>query len=221
MASRPSSEAVVTAVETSLGPARFTAYAAAKEAATEAATEATVVLGHGAGRGCDTHDLLELARALPAHGITVVLVDQPWVLAGKRVASPPASLDRAWLEVVRSLPAFGLTSPLVVGGRSAGARVACRTAGALGAIGVLALAFPLHPPGRPERTRVGELLGVGVPTLVVQGDRDTFGGPDELPSRSSVLGVLGVSGADHSLRRGRTPVALPVDAVAVWVLGLR
>jgi predicted alpha/beta-hydrolase family hydrolase len=181
---------------------------------------ALVVLGHGAGRGVDTADLLALAGRLPGMGVGVVLVDQPWVVAGRSVAPAPATLDQAFQAVVplvrERLPE---DVPLVVGGRSAGARVACRTAGALGAAGVVALAFPLHPPGRPERTRVAELAGAGVPALVLQGERDAFGGPGELRDALLAAGrtaaasveVLDVPWADHSLR---VPARAPVTAEA-------
>lgn len=164
----------------------------------------TLVLGHGAGGGIDAPDLRALATALPARGIAVVRVEQPWRVAGRRVAAPPATLDRAWLAVLAELATRGR---LAVGGRSAGARVACRTATAVGAEACVALAFPLHPPGRPERSRHDELLGVGVPTLVVQGERDVFGGPEAFPRRRGRAGgspppyeLRPVPGADHSFR---------------------
>src|SRR4051794_3385805 len=133
---------------------------------------ATLLLSHGAGRGIDTRELEALARDLPRQGISVVLFEQPWRLAGGKVASAPATLDAGLAAAARTLRP---RSPLVVGGRSAGARSAARSARTLGAAGCLALAFPLHPPGRPDKSRLEELLHVGVPTLVVQGERDTFG----------------------------------------------
>ena len=157
----------------------------------------TLVLGHGAGGGIEARDLVALATTLPGRGITVVRVEQPWRVAGRRVAGPPATLDRAWLTVLEALAIDGV---LVVGGRSAGARVACRTASSVGAVGCLALAFPLHPPGRPEMSRLTELEGAGVPTLVVQGERDAFGAPDAFPRKRSRYDVRGVPGADHSFR---------------------
>jgi uncharacterized protein len=163
------------------------------------ATVGTLVLGHGAGGGVDTPDLLALARALPAAGISVVRLEQPWHVAGRKVAGPPPTLDRAWLAALAGLDG---SSPLVVGGRSAGARVACRTAGELGAAGVLALAFPMHPPGRPERSRLAELelpSEAGLPVLVLQGTRDTFGGPADVPASAGRL-VVPVDGGDHSFR---------------------
>lgn len=155
---------------------------------------ATLLLSHGAGRGTDTADLLALAEELPRHGVTVVLFDQPWVAAGRKVASPPATLDdglRAAAARVRR------THPLVVGGRSAGARSAARCADELGAAGCLLLAFPLHPPGRPEKSRLEELLRPTCPRLVVQGERDAFGRPEEFPD-DVALGV--VPAADHSFK---------------------
>jgi uncharacterized protein len=164
---------------------------------------ATLVLGHGAGGGIGAADLIALADGLPAHGVEVVRVEQPWVGAGRRVAAPPPTLDRAWLAVLDHL---AVTGPLLVGGRSAGARVACRTAEAVGARGVLALSFPLHPPGAPEKTRLPELdlpATAGLPTLVLQGTRDPFGGPPDIPAADGRL-VVPVEGGDHSLR---VPVA--------------
>lgn len=158
---------------------------------------ATLVLGHGAGGGIAAPDLVTLAETLPGRGVSVVRVEQPWRVAGRKVAAPPATLDKAWLAVLAALSVDG---PLVVGGRSAGARVACRTAREVGASGCLALAFPLHPPGRPERSRLDELRRAGVPTLVVQGERDAFGGPGEFPRDDTAYDVRGVPGADHSFR---------------------
>jgi predicted alpha/beta-hydrolase family hydrolase len=177
---------------------------------------ATLVLGHGAGRGSDTADLLGLAETLPDSGISVVRLDQPWVVAGRRVAPPPAALDRAALAAVPQLP---LDGALLLGGRSAGARVACRTAAALGATGVLALAFPLHPPGRPERSRADELRRAGVPVLVLQGERDAFGRPHDIVAAvgDAQVEVHPVAGADHSLRAG---VGAALTAlVAAWGIG--
>lgn len=155
---------------------------------------ATVVLGHGAGGGIQAADLVALARELPRRSISVVLVEQPWHVAGRKVSAPPATLDRAWLAVVAELE---IGTPLVLGGRSAGARVACRTALSTGARGVVALAFPLHPPGRPHHSRLAELTGAGVPVLVVQGTRDLFGGPSEFPRGTELRPV---DDADHGFK---------------------
>lgn len=179
---------------------------------------ATLVLGHGAGKGEDSPDLVALAAALPRQGISVVRIEQPWHVAGKKVAARPAVLD----DVTRScLDAIRVRTPIILGGRSAGARVACRTAHALGAVGVLALAFPLHPPGRPESSRLPELMGAGVPTFVIQGERDVFGGPDEFPEG---VELTPVPEADHALRVPKKAAltqeetfALVVEAVVEWV----
>ncbi|MFJ4594376.1 MULTISPECIES: alpha/beta family hydrolase [unclassified Kitasatospora] len=159
-------------VPTEVGDARISYHRAG-------APKALLALGHGAGGGIEARDLVALAVALPARGITVALVEQPWRVAGKRLAPAPRTLDRGWTPVAGRLAGQGL--PLVVGGRSAGARVACRTGAASGAVGVVALAFPLHPPGRPEKSRAQELLESGTATLVVQGTADPFGGPQEFP----------------------------------------
>ena len=182
---------------------------------------ATLVLGHGAGGGIGAADLVALANRLPAHGIEVVRVEQPWVGAGRKVAAPPPTLDRAWLAVLEQLSVDG---PLLVGGRSAGARVACRTASEVGAHGVLCLAFPLHPPGRPEKSRLPELdlpPAAGLPTLVLQGTRDPFGGPTDIPPAPGRL-VVPVEGGDHSFRVpkgvGGAPLARLVAATLAWAL---
>ncbi|GAA2928481.1 alpha/beta family hydrolase [Streptomyces mexicanus] len=159
-------------VETEAGTARVTWHPARK-------ARLVLAAGHGAGGGIEARDLQALARVLPAHGVSVALVEQPWRVAGKKVAPAPKTLDAGWRGVWPVLAAPGL--PVISAGRSAGARVACRTARELGAHAVLALSFPLHPPGRPERSRAEELLGTGVPTLVVQGGKDPFGRPGEFP----------------------------------------
>ncbi len=183
---------------------------AAVDLAVPATPRLLVVLGHGAGGGPDSPDLAALASALPLAGYAVARVVQPYRLAGRRAPAPAAQLDAAYAAVVEAVRGTadlrGL--PVVVGGRSSGARVACRTARALGAVGVLALAFPLHPRGRPERSRLAELLAAGVPTLVVQGERDAFGHPDEFPSTVDVDSVAG----DHALRAD--PAAVVAAALA-------
>ncbi|MFD9543410.1 alpha/beta family hydrolase [Streptomyces sp. NPDC060022] len=138
-----------------------------------------LAVSHGAGGGIEARDLQALAAVLPGHRVSVALVEQPWRVAGKKLAPAPRTLDAGWRGLWPALTAPGL--PVVAGGRSAGARVACRTATELGAHAVLALSFPLHPPGRPEKSRKDELLGAGVPVLVVQGGRDPFGRPEEFP----------------------------------------
>jgi predicted alpha/beta-hydrolase family hydrolase len=177
---------------------------------------ATLVLGHGAGGGVEAVDLQALAAAVAAAGHAVVLVEQPWRVAGRRIAPRPVVLDEAWLDAVRALRPSG---PLVVGGRSAGARVACRTADAVGAAGVVALAFPLHPPGRPDRSRAAELAGSPVPTLVIQGAKDPFGTAAEVRSAVPSVQVVPVVGADHSL--ARVDLAPATTAVARFLADVR
>jgi uncharacterized protein len=181
------------------------------------AVAGTLVLGHGAGGGASAPDLVAVAEAAAGEGWRVLRVEQPWRVAGKRVAPAPASLDVAWTAVLDRLRDDGvLAGPLVLGGRSAGARVACRTATAEGATGVVALAFPLHPPGRPEKSRAHELTGAGVPVLVVQGETDAFGGPEDVAAvlagraDASVYAVPG----DHSLKKNPAVVAA---AVVHWL----
>jgi predicted alpha/beta-hydrolase family hydrolase len=167
-----------------------------------------VVLGHGAGGGVEAPDLVAVTGALVSRGWTVARVEQPYRVRGRRAPEPAARLDAAWVAVVAALRS-DLSGPLVVGGRSSGARVACRTAQAVGADAVACLAFPLHPPGRPERSRAAELDLVGVPLVVVQGERDPFGGPGEFPPGVTVLPVPG----DHSLRS----VGAVAAALSQWL----
>src|SRR4051794_22562025 len=156
---------------------------------------AAVVLGHGAGGGVGAPDLLAATGAALDAGLTVALVEQPYRVAGRRSAAPAPQLDAAWIAVLEHLQGQELSGlPVITGGRSSGARVACRTAAEVGAIGVLCLAFPVHPPGRPEKTRLPELDAVAVPVLVVQGERDPFGMPPAAPGRD----VVAVPGT-HSL----------------------
>ena len=160
-----------------------------------------LVLGHGAGGGVGSPDLVGATDAAREAGLSVALVEQPYRVAGRRSPSPAGQLDAAWISVIAQLPREGL--PLLVGGRSAGARVACRTAAEVGAAAVLCLAFPLHPPGKPEKSRLEELDAVEVPTLVVQGERDPFG----LPPPGSNRTVVTIPGT-HSLRSSATVAAV-------------
>ncbi|WP_129667534.1 alpha/beta family hydrolase [Phytoactinopolyspora endophytica] len=153
-----------------------------------------LVLGHGAGGGVESRDLAILAEQLPLSGIGVIRIEQPWRVAGKKIAPRPAVLDEAWLSALQGV---SREVPIVVGGRSAGARVACRTAGDVGAAAVVALSFPLHPPGKPEQSRLDELTGVDMPVLVVQGERDAFGRPSEYPAGPWTL--VPVPYADHGM----------------------
>jgi predicted alpha/beta-hydrolase family hydrolase len=169
-----------------------------------------LVLGHGAGGGVTAPDLAVATDAARSQGIAVALVEQPYRVAGRRSPAPARQLDAAWIAVIERLITDELHGlPLVVGGRSAGARVACRTAAETGAVGVFCLAFPVHPPGRPERSRLEELDGVTVPTLVVQGNRDPFGMPPPGAQRT----VVEVAG-DHGLKADLLAVR---DAVQSWL----
>ena len=200
------SEASALEVDTPQGPARAHLRPAGDPSG-------ALALGHGAGGSVDAPDLAAATEAAVAEGFSVALVEQPYLVAGKRSSPAPARLDAAWNAVVEELSDGELSGlPLVVGGRSAGARVACRTAAESGAVAVLCLAFPLHPPGRPEKTRQPELDAVEVPTLVVQGERDQFGMPGDGPNRT----VVTVPG-NHSLRKDPAAVA---DAVRDWLPGL-
>jgi len=170
---------------------------------------AALVLGHGAGGGVAAPDLVAATDAARSEGVSVALVEQPYRVAGRRSPAPARQLDAAWIAVVEALRADELGGlPLVVGGRSAGARVACRTAAATEAVGVLCLAFPLQPP-RGSQSRLDELDGVAVPTLVVQGARDPYG----MPPGSKLRRVVEVAG-DHGLKADTDAVA---DAVRSWL----
>lgn len=168
-------------IPTPVGPARVHLTRARR-------ARGVLVLGHGAGPSIGTVDLTATRQALAADGWAVALVEQPWLVAGRRIAARPPVLDAAWVAVVAALRGRGaalarVPGPLLVAGRSAGARVACRTAVAVSADAVLALSFPLHPPGRPGTSRADELLApvkAGLPVGVVQGQRDPFGTPAEL-----------------------------------------
>jgi uncharacterized protein len=184
--SSPGAGSTVSAVPTPHGPARLTRRDA------DGPARGLLLLGHGAGGGVSAPDLVVAAGAALAAGVHVMLVEQPYRVAGRRAPAPAAQLDAAWLAVVEHVRG---DLPLVVGGRSSGARVACRTATAAGAAGVLCLAFPVHPPGRPDKDRLAELAQPRVPVLVVQGETDPFGRPEPAPGRDVVL-LRG----DHSLR---------------------
>jgi predicted alpha/beta-hydrolase family hydrolase len=180
---------------------------------------ATLLLSHGAGGGIEAPDLAALAAELPRQGMSVHLLEMPWRVAGKKLAPRPAVLDECLLAVVAALRS---RTPLIVGGRSAGARAAARCAHRAAADGYLALAFPLHPPGRPERSRLEELRAVDVPTLVVQGERDPFGAPDEFPDD---IDLAVVPAADHGFavpRRGELTqedaLGLIVEAALEWAV---
>jgi uncharacterized protein len=190
-------------VDTPHGPARVHLHPAADPAG-------WLVLGHGAGGGVGARDIVVATRTANEARWSVALVEQPYRVAGRRSPAPAPQLDSAWTAVVERLRADVLGDlPLVAGGRSSGARVACRTAAATGAAGVLCLAFPVHRPGRPEKTRLPELDAVAVPVLVIQGERDPFGMPPAAAGRTVVV----VPGS-HSFTPGAQGVA---EAVAGWL----
>jgi predicted alpha/beta-hydrolase family hydrolase len=175
--------------------------------------KAALVLGHGAGGGVGSPDLVAATEAAVPLGVTVALVEQPYRVAGRRSQGPAPKLDEAWIAVVEQLRAGPLAGlPLIVGGRSAGARVACRTVTATDPVGVLCLAFPVHPPGKgddPDKSRLPELDAVKVPTLVVQGEADPFGMPPPKGRNRKVAKVPGT----HSLRNADAVQA----AVSEWL----
>jgi predicted alpha/beta-hydrolase family hydrolase len=190
-------------VPTPHGPARVHVHGVERPAA-------GLVLGHGANGSLGTPDLTTATRVALDTGVAVALVEQPYKVAGRRSPAPASQLDAAWVVVIEHLRADALRDlPLVVGGRSSGARVACRTAAATGARAVLCLAFPLHPPGRPDKSRQAELDAVAIPTLVIQGDRDPFGIPAPPPT-GEVVKVAG----DHGLRSDNAAVS---SAIGDWL----
>ncbi|MQA72738.1 MAG: alpha/beta hydrolase [Solirubrobacterales bacterium] len=177
-------------IDTPQGPARAHLRAAEEPVA-------ALILGHGAAGGVTARDLVAVSDVAHSARFTVALIEQPYRVAGRRSPAPAPRLDAAWTAVVERLRGEEVRGlPLIVGGRSAGARVACRTAADSGAIAVLCLAFPLHAPGRSATadTRQPELDAVEVPTLVVQGDRDPFG----MPAGNATCTVVTVPG-NHSL----------------------
>jgi len=178
------------------------------------APRAALVLGHGAGGGVEAPDLVAATEAARAEGVGVALVEQPYRVAGRRSPATAKRLDEAWTAVLGHLVDNDLAGlPLIAGGRSLGARVACRTVEATGAAAVLCLAFPLQPPARkgkpPSPGRLPELDAVTVPMLVVQGDRDRFGMPPSARGRK-----VAVVPGDHGLKAGTDAVA---DAVRTWL----
>lgn len=172
---------------------------------------ATLLLAHGAGAGIESRDLAALASDLPRQGISVVRVEQPWVAAGKKVAPRPEVLDECFVIAANKLR---VRTPLVVGGRSAGARSAARTAHTLGASAYLALSFPLHPPGKPEKSRLDELTSVDLPTLIVQGERDAFGAPEEFPPDHDLTLV---PDADHGFKVPKQGTITQEEALGIIV----
>ena len=193
-------------IETPHGPARAHLHEAP-------APRAALVLGHGAGGGVGAPDLVAVTETAVAAGVSVALVEQPYRVAGRRSPAPARQLDAAWVAAVEQLrdgPLAGL--PLVTGGRSAGARVACRTAEETAALGVLCLAFPLHPPGRPDKSRLAELEAVRVPVLVIQGKSDPFG----MPPRGKNRTIKKVEG-NHGLKSDLPAVA---KAASDWLAKL-
>jgi uncharacterized protein len=196
-------------IDTPHGPAHAHLYLAE-------APQAALVLGHGAGGGVRAPDLVAVTETARAENVSVALVEQPYRVAGRRSPARAPQLDAAWITVVERLHQRELAGlSLVVGGRSLGARVACRTAEQIGAVAVLCLAFPLEPPrraGKPQQSRLAELEAVKVPTLVVQGERDPFGMPPAGPSRQ----VVTVPG-DHGLKADVEAVAA---AVREWLPGV-
>jgi predicted alpha/beta-hydrolase family hydrolase len=194
MSTRGATQAVkVIEVDTPHGPAKAHLHAVPKPIG-------ALVLGHGAGGGIGSPPLVTVTDVARSEGFSVALVEQPYRVAGRRSPAPPPRLDEAWKAVVERLRQSELHGlPLIVGGQSAGARVACRTAADSRAVGVLCISFPVHAPGRPPDSktadRQSELDAVQVPTLVVQGDRDPFG----MPVGSATTSVVTVSG-NHSLK---------------------
>lgn len=189
-------------IETTVGQARAHFFPVRR-----GSPRATLVLGHGAGGGIEAWELQRLAAELPQVGVDVVLIEQPWRVAGKRVAEAQARVDAAFREAVTDLKRGGeALRRLIIGGRSTGARIACRTAADIGVDGLLCLAFPLHPPGRPNPDRSRELVSAAkhVPVTVIQGERDTFGTPVEiatvLAANNARALVVSVPWSDHSFQ---------------------
>lgn len=193
----------MTEFETPHGPARVTAYPVER-------AHGALLLGHGAGGGFAAPDLTAATEVANARGFHVAQIEQPYRVAGKRAPAPARQLDAAWLSVAKELAGSWYAGlPLLFGGRSSGSRVACRTAADGGAAAVLCLAFPEHPPGKPERSRQSELDAVELPTLVVQGRKDAFGAP-LVRGRQELVTLDG----DHSLKADISGLR---TAVAEWL----
>jgi predicted alpha/beta-hydrolase family hydrolase len=176
---------------------------------------AILVLGHGAGGSIGSADLELLAATLPELGTSVVRFEQPWRTAGRKVGPPPPRLDEAWIAALDWLASeeWG-RYPLVVGGRSAGARVACRTSSETKPGAIVCLAFPLHLPGRPQNSRLAELLAPAVQRLVLQGSKDSFGTSEEIRTvigETPGITVVELPGADHGYRIGKSSPFTPAD----------
>jgi uncharacterized protein len=196
-------------IETSGGPARVELNRQPKGTTPRFLLVAT----HGAGGSPDTKDVLAVAKAAEDLGAVTALVTQPYRVRGARAPGSAVKQDQAWAELIAALRQHTGNVPLVQCGRSNGARVACRTARAVKASGVIALAFPLHPPGHPEKSRAGELAAAGTPVLVVNGDRDPFG----IPEGSDSTQVVVLPGETHSL--AKNPAAIG-ETVAAWLRAL-
>jgi hypothetical protein len=204
-------------IDTPRGRARVHLHAASSEPAARARPVGALILGHGAGGSVTAPDLGAVTDVAVEQGFTVALVEQPYRVAGRRSPPPPNHLDEAWMAVVEALRGAQLKRlPLIVGGRSAGARVACRTAAAANAVAVLCLAFPLRPPRRagtsPASSRLSELDSVPVPVLVIQGAQDPFG----VPPASATRSVVTVPG-NHGLKSDLDAVAA---AAREWLTGV-
>jgi predicted alpha/beta-hydrolase family hydrolase len=179
-------------IETSAGPAQI-------ELDKPRSPAFLLLLTHGSGGGVDAKDILAVRDTALTLGGAVALVTQPYRVAGRRAPGPAVKQDQAWLEIVAALRKKVRNAPLIQGGRSNGARVACRTAVEVRASGVLALSFPLHPPGKPEKSRRDELLAAGdVPVVVINGGSDPFG----IPDAADAAEVRVIPGQPHSFRTG-------------------
>lgn len=200
-------------VQTGDGPCRITVSAADQP-------RAVLLLGHGAGGGIEAFDLAALAAGLPARGVTVLRHEQPWHLTGKRTVARPEVVDVGWRPAVEQVLKAHPGVPVWVGGRSAGARGACRGFDERQA-GVVCLSFPLHPPGRPDITRIAELAGVTGPVLVVQGENDPFGSPQDVRDAAKVAGgaqpLVVAQPGSHSFAKRAAVRHDIVDAVASFL----
>jgi hypothetical protein len=197
----------VVEIETSAGPARVTVEEPAGR------PRFLLVLTHGSGGTPDSADVLAVRDAGRELGAVTALVTQPYVVRGARAPGSADKQDAAWAEIIAALAEQHPGLPLIQGGRSNGARVACRTARAVGAKGVIALAFPLHPPGHPERSRAAELRAAGAKVLVINGNRDPFGVPEE----DGATQVVALPGETHALSKDPAPVK---GIAAGWIRGL-
>ena len=194
----------------------------------EGRATAVLVLAHGAGAGQKHPFMVATAKGLAARHILVVTFDFPYMRHRRQVPDKAPVLEAAFQDVIAATRAWSGATDVFIGGKSMGGRMATHLGahGIDGLLGIVALGYPLHPPGRPDKPRTEHLPSIRVPVLIVQGERDTFGTPDELKPviatmKQSKVTMHVVAGGDHSLTvRGRKKdetFESVLDTVATWM----